>query len=220
MHALARGRQQNKHPSHFRHSAQHGRQFSHLRWCGEPGIDQAVHQIRRQAGGDRILRGRGQHGQWDAGFQCRVGREPAGADGVRDDGHRVAPRRAAAGERFSGRQEFLQMAHYEHAGAVQRRAEYVISAARWVQQPAARADGDHGAQAGRGTRGADEGTAPAHAADVHQNKAGIGIARQPIQTHGEAEIGTAAQADDVTEADAVWGGPIHHGAGQRGGLGQ
>ena len=57
--------------------------------------------------------------------------------------------------------------------------------------------------------------AVADAADVEQDGAGAGVAAEPVQDRGEAEIGIAADADDVAEADAVGLRPVEHGAAQR-----
>ncbi len=85
-------------------------------------------------------------------------------------------------------------------------------------QQAAGPDRHDRAQPRRRAGGRQEDPAVLDAAHVQQDGAGARIARQPVERHAEAEIGVAADADDVAEADAVRPGPVQHRAAQRGGL--
>ena len=80
---------------------------------------------------------------------------------------------------------------------------------------AARPDRHHRPQPRRGAGGGQEGAAVPQLPDIEQDRAGAGIARQPVQHQAEADIRAAADADDVAEADAVRLRPVQHRAAQR-----
>ena len=56
------------------------------------------------------------------------------------------------------------------------------------------------------------------AADVQQDGAGVGVARQPVQGQSETDIGIGAQPDDVAEPDSVRSRPVDHRSAERRGL--
>ena len=123
-----------------------------------------------------------------------------------------------AGQGFGGGQQVLEAVDAEHAGAAQRGLERQVGRAVVVQQaqPARIATTGRSRAA---ARAADRNSAVVlDAADVQQDGAGAGVARQPVERHAEADIGVGADADDVAEADAVRLRPVDHRAAQRGGL--
>ena len=147
--------------------------------------------------------------------QHRVRRHPSGADRVGDDAQRLAAHRPGAGEDFGRRQQVLEAGDAQHARPAQRRLEGALRGAARVGEHAARPNRHHRAQPRRGAGGGEEGAPVPQLPDVEQDRAGAGIARQPVQHQAEADIRAAADADDVAEADAVRLRPVQHRAAQR-----
>jgi hypothetical protein len=150
--------------------------------------------------------------------QRRIGCHPAGTDCVGDDRQGIPASQTGAGERFRRRQQILEAGDAKHASASQRRLERSFGPAARVGEQGAGADRHHRTQEGRGAGSGEEGPAVLQVPDVEQDRAGAGIARQPVKHQAETDIGIAADADDVAEPDTVWLGPVQDGAAQGGGL--
>jgi len=140
------------------------------------------------------------------------------ADGIGDDGDSLVARRAGAGQGLGGGQQVRQAPHPDHPGAAEGGVEHRVLPAGRVPQPAAGVDRDHGAQPRRGAGRRHEAPAVLDAADVEQDRAGAGVAGQPVEHQAEADVGAAADADHVAEADAVRLRPVQHRPAQRRGL--
>ena len=149
----------------------------------------------------------------------RIRRHLSGADGIRDDGQPVAPRRAGAGEGFGRGQQVFQPRHRQHTGAAQGGLECGIGCAGRVGEMTTGTHRHHRAQARGGAGSGEEHAAVTDMADIEQDGAGAGIAGQPVEHRGEAEIGVAAHPHDMAEADAVGLRPVQHRAAEGGGLG-
>jgi hypothetical protein len=152
----------------------------------------------------------------------RIGGEAREAGGVGQDRQPVpgpaTRREPGTPQRLCRREQILEPIHAQHAGAAQRRIHHRIGEPARIVEPRACADRHDRARARRGAGGGDELPSVLDAADVEQDRRRTGIARQPVQRMGEAEIGVAADADDVAEADALRLRPIQHRPRDRRGL--
>ena len=222
--SVGRRRAHRHHRVHLRHRGEAGRGFRQARAGGGAERERVP---RRSASGRWTCRHSRAAGLSSAkpaaAGDHRVGGDAAESDAVADEGDAVAVaeiRRAHAdaGERFRRGEQVLQPGHAEHAGAAQRRLHHRVAEARAVGLAPARPERHHRARAGDGARGGDEGAAVPDAADVEEHDARFRVAGDPVERGGEADIGVAADADHVAEAEAFAGRPVEHGARGRCGL--
>ncbi len=162
----------------------------------------------------------GKGGEGEAGGKGGIGGEASDADAVAEDRERAALGGAGADEGFGGGEERIEPGGEQDAGA--RQSGFVGAQAQRARVGEARTGGKcyDRAQAGGGAGGGEKQAGVAQLGDVEQDQAGAGIAREIIEQAAKADIGIAADADDMGKADAIGLGPIDHGAGDGGGLGQ
>ena len=169
--------------------------------------------LRRHVLADRLV-----VAQIKAGTQHGIARQPPGADGGADDRQVVAANGrardsvSAAASRSSSR--------FTHSTPARRNAASNArsAAAVGVHHPQAGADRHHRPQLGGGACGGQEQPMVLDPADVQQDRAGVRVARQPVQHHAVADVVVVADADDMAEANSVRLRPVDHRAADGGGL--
>ena len=134
---------------------------------------------------------------------------------IADDRQGIAPSGFGARQGLGRRKQVFQAFDAKHTRPAECRLERQIGAAVIVQQPQTGPDRHHRAKPRGGSGRGQEQAMVLDAADVQQDRAGIGVARKPVERRPETDVRVGAEAHNVTETHPVRTGPVDYRPAQR-----